>query len=249
MAAAGPARLPGPGGWRGYGDLVLHPVGPLPPSVYWRRRVLVSAAVVVALLLGWMALSGGGDSPPKTTAAVGSPPAESGTPTSLAATPPAGDRAGAGGGGAEPADQAAAASPTPVRSAPPPQPCSDSALQLRVLPERPAYPVGEEPVLDLVVRNVSAVACVRDLGAAHQEVLLYDGRNRRLWSSNDCYPGGTKDPQVLGPGDSASFSVTWSGLSSRPKCAGERERVGAGSYLLLGRLGTLVSKRSPIRLT
>jgi hypothetical protein len=248
VAAAGPARLPGPGGWRGYGDPVLHPVGPLPPSVYWRRRMLVSATVVVALLLGWMALSGGGDSPPETTAAVGSPPPESGTPTSLAATPPAGDRAGAGGGGAEPADQAAAPSPTPVRSAPP-QPCSDSALQLRVLPERPAYRVGEEPVLDLVVRNVSTVACVRDLGAAHQEVLLYDGRNRRLWSSNDCYPGGTKDPQVLGPGDSASFSVTWSGLSSRPKCAGERVRVGAGSYLLLGRLGTLVSKRSPIRLT
>ena len=109
--------------------------------------------------------------------------------------------------------------------------------------------MGQQPVLDLVVRNVSAVACVRDLGAAHQEVLLYDVHNRRLWSSNDCYPGGTKDPQVLGPGDSASFSVTWSGLSSRPKCAGERARVAAGGYTLLGRLGTLTSKRSPIRLT
>ena len=128
-------------------------------------------------------------------------------------------------------------------------PCADRALQLRILPERPSYQVGQQPVLDLVVRNVSTVACVRDLGAADQEVLLYDGSNRRLWSSNDCYPGGSKDPQVLGPGDSASFSVTWSGLSSRPKCAGERVRVGAGGYTLLGRLGTLVSKRSPIRLT
>jgi hypothetical protein len=229
---------------------VLHPVGPLPASVYWRRRMLVSATVVFVLLLGWMALSGGGDSPRDTAAAVGSSTPSGGTPTSLAATPPAGDRGGAG-GGAGPAETAAAPDPTPARSSapPPPQPCTDSALQLRVLPERPAYRVGEEPVLDLVVRNVSTVACVRDLGAAHQEVLLYDGRNRRLWSSNDCYPGGTKDPQVLGPGDSASFSVTWSGLSSRPKCAGDRVRVAAGSYTLLGRLGTLVSRRSPIRLT
>jgi hypothetical protein len=228
---------------------VLHPVGPLPASVYWRRRMLVSATVVVVLLLAWTALSGGGDSPRDTAAAVGSPTPSGGTPTSLAATPPAGDRGGAGGGaGAGPAETAAAPSPTPGTAPPPSQPCSDSALQLRVLPERPAYRVGEEPVLDLVVRNVSTVACVRDLGAAHQEVLLYDGRNRRLWSSNDCYPGGTKDPQVLGPGDSASFSVTWSGLSSQPRCAGERTRVGAGSYALVGRLGSLISRRSPLAL-
>jgi hypothetical protein len=114
-----------------------------------------------------------------------------------------------------------------------------------VLPERPAYQVGDTPVLDLVVRNVSTVACVRDLGPAQQEVVLYAGA-RRLWSSNDCYPGGTRDVQVLQPGDSASFSVTWSGLSSRPRCAGDRTRVTAGGYALVGRLGTLVSKRAPL---
>jgi len=230
---------------------VLHPVGPLPASVYWRRRAAALAAVVAALLAGWFAL-GGGDSSPKTAAAVGSPTPSGGLPSSLAATPPAGDRGGSGdtgGSAGEPATSITAAGTTSAPPPGPPQPCADGALQLRVLPERPAYEVSQQPVIDLVVRNVSAVACVRDLGAAYQEVLLYDGLNRRLWSSNDCYPGGTKDPQVLGPGDSASFSVTWSGLSSRPRCAGERVRVGPGSYSLLGRLGTLVSKRAPIRLT
>jgi hypothetical protein len=228
---------------------VLHPVGPLPASVYWRRRAVAFAAVVVVLLVGRAVLPGGDDGPRNTAAAVGSPTPDAGTPSSLAATPPAGDRGGSGGGGPA-ATTTAASSPTPASTPPPPpQPCPDQALQLRVVPERPAYPVGEQPVLDLVVRNISAVACMRDLGAAYQEVLLYDGHNRRLWSSNDCYPGGSKDPQVLGPGDSASFSVTWSGLSSRPKCAGERVRVPAGGYALVGRLGTLVSARSPIRLT
>ena len=233
---------------------MLHPVGPLPASVYWRRRASAFAAMLLLLVVGWAALPDGGSDRPDTAAAVSSPTPEGGaTPSSLAATPPGG---GGGSGGGRPVDPATATptpGPTPASSPParpaPPKPCPDSALQLRVLPERPAYRVGEQPVLDLVVRNVSTAACVRDLGAAHQEVLLYDGSNRRLWSSNDCYPGGTRDPQVLGPGDSASFSVTWSGLSSRPKCAGERVRVGPGGYMLVGRLGTLVSKRSPIRLT
>jgi hypothetical protein len=215
---------------------------------------------VVVLLLGWMALPDGRSDQRDTAGAAGSPTPEGGTPSSLAATPPAGDGGGSGnaggtgGGPAGPATATPTPSATPASSASPappapPGPCSDKALQLRILPERPSYRVGQQPVLDLVVRNVSTVACVRDLGAAHQEVLLYDGNNRRLWSSNDCYPGGTRDPQVLGPGDSASFSVTWSGLSSRPKCAGERARIGPGSYTLLGRLGTLVSERSAIRLT
>jgi hypothetical protein len=238
---------------------VLHPVGPLPASVYWRRRVVAAATLLVVLVLGWMALPDRDDSPRDTAAAAGSPSPGGGTASSLAATPPAGDRGGAGSGGSGgsgsasggPASPAVAVNPQPASSAAPapPAPCPDTALQLRVLPERPSYEVGEQPVLDLVVRNVSTVACVRDLGAAHQEVLLYDGHNRRLWSSNDCYPGGTRDPQVLGAGDSASFSVTWSGLSSRPKCAGERVRVGPGRYTLVGRLGTLLSQRAPIRLT
>ncbi len=230
---------------------MLHPVGPLPAPVYWRRRALAFAVVLVVLLVGWAVLPDGGSDRPDTAAAVGSPTPEGGTASSLAATPPAGDRGGSGGVGSTGGPATATPSPAPASSPPPapPKPCSDKALQLRILPERPAYEVGQQPVLDLVVRNVSTVACVRDLGAAHQEVLLYDVRNRRLWSSNDCYPGGTRDPQVLGPGDSASFSVTWSGLSSRPECAGERVRVGPGGYTLLGRLGTLTSKRSPIRLT
>lgn len=232
---------------------MLHPVGPLPASIYWRRRALAFTVVVVVLLLGWVALPrGGGDGGPGDAAgAVGSPAPEGGSPTSLAATPPPGDpgRPGDGSPGSSTgADPDPGPVPAPSTAPPAPKPCTDKALVLRVLPERPSYRTGDTPELDLVVRNVSALPCVRDLGAAQQEVLLYAG-NRRLWSSNDCYPGGTRDPQVLGPGDSASFSVTWSGLSSRPKCAGERVRVAAGSYTVLGRLGTLISRRAPLRMT
>jgi hypothetical protein len=97
------------------------------------------------------------------------------------------------------------------------------------------------------VRNVAKLACTRDLGAALQEVLLYHG-STRLWSSNDCYPEGERDLELMRPGVLHTFSVIWSGLGSRPKCAGARTRVGAGSYALVARLGPLVSPRAPLAL-
>jgi hypothetical protein len=78
-------------------------------------------------------------------------------------------------------------------------------------------------------------------------VLLYHGTTR-LWSSNDCYPEGERDLELMRPGVLHTFSVTWSGLSSHPACAGTRTRVGAGSYALVGRLGSLTSPRAPLTL-
>ncbi|HZB51789.1 MAG TPA: hypothetical protein VE547_22050 [Mycobacteriales bacterium] len=245
---------------------MLEPVGPLPASVYWRRRALALVAVLMAVLLLWAVWPGGGDGGERREASAVSPTDDpSGTPGALAATPPANDPGRAGGSGTSgtsagtgggtgsavaggPSTQTQPrATPTTPRAAPPTAPCADRSLQLRVVPERPTYRVGTMPVIDLVVRNVSEAACHRDLGPAQQEVLLFDGP-RRLWSSNDCYPGGTRDVQVLQPGDSASFSVTWSGLSSQPRCAGVRTRLPAGDYQLLARLGTLTSSRAPLGL-
>jgi hypothetical protein len=238
---------------------VLHPVGPLPASVYWRRRALAFAGVVVLLLLFWAILPGGGGEQPRDTAAAAgspSPTQPQAAPTSvgpggLTESPPTGDagRAGDGDGSAVAATTTAApATTTPMPTPPPaPKPCSDAALRLTVSPAQPAYLVGQAPVLRLQVRNVSTLSCVRDLGAALQEVLLYRG-TQRLWSSNDCYPEGLRDQELMRPGVVHTFSVTWSGLSSQPRCAGTRARVGAGSYTLLGRLGTLLSPRAPMTL-
>jgi hypothetical protein len=229
---------------------VLHPVGPLPASVYWRRRAVVFAGLVAVLLLSWAILPGGGDQQPRdSVAAVGSPSptepsaaATSADPGGLTASP-ATDDPGRAGDGAAPSAATPAPTPKPV----PPKPCADATLRLTVSPAQPTYAVGQEPVLRLQVRNVGTVACTRDLGAALQEVLLYNG-TLRLWSSNDCYPEGERDQELMRPGVAHSFSVTWSGLASRPKCFGTRTRVGAGSYQLIGRLGSLVSPRAPLAL-
>jgi hypothetical protein len=241
---------------------VLHPVGPLPASVYWRRRAVAFAAVVGVLLLFWAILPGGGDGGGDRAAAVGSPtpsaPAggQSGLdpsvdPSGLTASPAtndpgraADDGPAAGGSATAPAatSRPPAAPPTPA-----PKACTDGQLRLAVSPAQPAYLVGQAPVLRLQVRNVATVACTRDLGAALQEVLLYHGTSR-LWSSNDCYPEGSRDLELMRPGVLHTFSVTWSGLGSHPKCAGTRTRVGAGAYALVGRLGSLTSPRAPLTL-
>jgi hypothetical protein len=237
---------------------VLHPVGPLPASVYWRRRALAFAGVVVLLLLFWAILPGGGGAQSRDAAgAAGSPsptqpraaPTSIG-PSGLTESPATGDPGrAADGDGAATAITTTAVAPTAStpKPTPPPTPCTDAALRLTVSPAQPVYLVGQAPVLRLQVRNVSTTSCVRDLGAALQEVLLYRG-SQRLWSSNDCYPEGLRDQELMRPGVVHTFSVTWSGLSSQPKCAGTRTRVGAGSYTVLGRLGTLVSPRAPMTL-
>lgn len=245
---------------------VLHPVGPLPASIYWRRRLVALAAVLAALLTLWL-LSGpggpggsGGRVPagaagPATTGSTTSP-APSGSTTApasatLAATPPAGDPGASGGGsssdppgGDGSGGAVGSADPTPTEAVVPP-PCPDRALRVTVAPARPAYPVGALPVIALVVQNLSRATCTRDLAASQQEVLLYSGRTR-LWSSNDCYPSGDRDVQALAPGERDRFGVTWSGLSSRPHCAGARTRVGPGRYTLVGRIGVLRSQSAPL---
>jgi hypothetical protein len=234
---------------------VLHPVGPLPASVYWRRRAVALAAVLVVGVLFTMLLSGGGaGGDPRLTSAAGSSPGPSGSATSspgtITATPPSvdpgrpddGNTNGDGSAAPGQGDQSGSGATRTAAVAPPRQ-CDNHAVMVTIAPRQPVYRVGEKPVLRLAVRNVSKYACVRDLGAAQQEVLLYSG-GTRLWSSNDCYPGGSRDVRTLQPGEQATFSVVWSGLSSRPHCVGVRTRVPAGQYALVGRLASKFSSRA-----
>ncbi|MFD8481258.1 hypothetical protein [Kitasatospora sp. NPDC059673] len=86
------------------------PVGPLPASIYWRRRVVVLAVLAVVLLLvGWLAFGTGGDGEKqkKASEATGAQPApaQSITPGaspsgSAITTRPGGNGGGSGGGAA-----------------------------------------------------------------------------------------------------------------------------------------------------
>jgi hypothetical protein len=223
----------------------LHPVGPLPTAVYWRRRLLALVGTLGVLGGGgWLGVAVATGEPAQSdTVAAGAPvptPALEQVVPSLAAvqvpTP--------------------APTTTPVPSAPVPEPgpvaggpCSDDMIVVEVRPESASAPAGAKPTFDLVVTNISPVACVRVLDKGVQEIVLLDGAGTRVWGSNDCFPEANSDQRTLQPGEAAVFPVLWSGLSSAPGCTAARVTPGAGDYVLRGRLDAKASADAPFSLT
>ncbi|RFU22193.1 MucR family transcriptional regulator [Geodermatophilus marinus] len=225
---------------------MLHPVGPLPTGVYWRRRLLV-LTLPVALLGGggWLTVAAAtGDDEgtrtveaAETAAAPSAPPAlERVVPSLTGVQPPT-----------EPSVPALAPAPEPA--APQPGgPCSDEMIGLEVRGPGSA-PSGERATFELVVTNASAVPCVRPLDKGLQEIVLLDGAGNRVWGSNDCLPEAGEDTRTLAPGESAAFPLVWGGLSSEPGCGAERLPLPPGDYALRGRLDTATSPDTPFTVT
>lgn len=218
---------------------------------------MVVAGVVAVVFLVRTLFFGGEDKPdkarraaqatPSTTSSHGTSPSEgSGRPLATL-TPSPGS-----GGPPAPADDDNPASGngrtdgSPADVLPASSTCADSALLVAVSTDQPTYHVGDQPVIRLTITNTSTAACRRDVGAAEQEVVI-SVDNDRIWSSDDCSPGGEPDERVIAAGETLHFAVTWPGLSSQPGCAGKHEVAGPGTYTLVGRLGALHSE--PARLT
>ncbi|MBN1091439.1 MucR family transcriptional regulator [Blastococcus sp. TML/M2B] len=228
---------------------MLHPVGPLPARVYWRRRLVVLGALLAVLGAGtWggIALLTGGSAGPRGITPEAAEPAP--TPAlervvpSLGAvrTPAAPEPETA----VPPPEETVAAAPQPEAGGP----CGDDALAVEVRSPGSAA-VGSKPLFELVVVNTSAVPCVRDLDKALQELILVDGTGQRVWGSNDCFPESGTDVRTLAPGEPVVFPVRWGGLTSAPDCAGERTPPPAGSYAVRGRLDTVGSPDATLTLT
>lgn len=221
---------------------MLEPNGPLPPEIYWRRRVFAIGVLLVALVLViWLvvAVSRGGDSPGDTQAAATSS-TETNKPAGQASTKK------------EPATESStqSGSGTPSSGAPVAAgQCSDQSLAVKVTVAQPTYRVGEQPVFGIVITNISADPCTRDMGSGLQQVSVHtlDGQ-RRLWASTDCYPDGEPDVRTLQPGEQAAFTVTWTGATSQPECAGERVQVPAGAYTVVAQLGAIRSAPEPFNI-
>lgn len=193
------------------------PVGPEPASTYWLRRALVAAAVLVLLALLVPLIIGGGDDPD--TLAAGPTPAPSAevTPSPTPSVDPSASP------GASPSPSAAAA-------------CAPTALEVEPTAEQDGYAVGASPRLSLSITNTGTTPCTRDLGQAQVELTVTSGRDR-IWSSDDCAPGGDPDVVSLEPGEPVVQSVTWDGRRSLPGCAGDKAQAQPGTYRVSGRVG------------
>lgn len=207
--------------------MALHwrPVGPEPASTYWQRRAVVATALVLVLAVGSSLLTGGDDEPDQL--------AQAPRPTPSAVPSPAPS-----------ANASPSASPSPSAAV---AICQPEALKIEAVTDADSYAVGASPRLTLLVTNTGAAPCTRDLGQAAVELVVFSGRDR-IWSSDDCAPGGPKDVTTLAPGKPVSQRVTWNGRRSRPGCEGDKEQAEAGTYRVQGRVGQLREQGAVFRL-
>lgn len=214
--------------------MVLHwrPVGPEPAPTYWQRRAVVVVALLLLVLFLRAVLTGsGGDQ--TVTAARPSPTAG---PSAAAPEPTAGPTA----------DPTASVSPTASPGAA--AACADAALEVTAAAERDSYPVGARPLLVLTVTNTGSVPCSRDLGQGAVELLVVSGADR-IWSSDDCAPGGPVKQVVLAPDKPSVTRLTWAGRRSLPGCEGAKAQAVAGTYRVNARVGELGLDGSAFRFT
>lgn len=202
------------------------PVGPQPPSVYWRRRLLVLLgliAVIVVIILIVVRPGSSPDAKPSNTPkpSSSSTPDPSATPTFTSA---------AGG-----------------------EACNPAQVALTAVTDSNSYDAGVNPQISMTITNAGSAPCTFDVGTASQEYIITSGTDR-IWSSKDCQTSPASTPQVLQPGVPLSTTpFAWDRTrSSTDTCDGSRPAAVSGpdgpTYRLQVKLGTVESETVSFRL-
>jgi hypothetical protein len=207
--------------------MALSPVGPLPASTYWRRRLVLLVAFVAVVLLARMPFGGGSD-------AKGSLSAPSPNPSPSSSAP-------------SPIPSAAAVAPVAAASPAAPAACGDAALQVTVVADATSYAKGAAPRFTLSVVNTGTVACRRGLGPDAVELRVFSGEDR-IWSSDDCSKGTGQGVLELPPNDPRQLTVQWPGKRTKPGCV-TGDTAAPGTYRVSARVGAIVRQGSVFRIT
>lgn len=198
---------------------IKHPVGPQPPSVYWRRRLLLALgllAVIIVIVLIVVRPGAGGTDPSATD--------DPGSSTSD--------------------DPDAGASDEPAEEADPGGPCDPGVITLEAVTDLDSYPAGQQPQVSMTITNVGSVECTIDADPALQEYVITSGADR-IWSSKDCAqltaaPAETlllpNTPQTTAPGP-------WPLVRSAEGCPADQPAAigGGATYRLTVSLGEVES--------
>jgi hypothetical protein len=209
---------------------IRNPVGPQPPSVYWRRRLvallaLVAVIVVIVLIVSAIANSNNKATPGPTNTNSSKPsdqpnPNPSGTPSFPAS------------GGTD---------------------CAAGQVQITAVTDSNSYKSGVKPMISMKVKNAGTAPCTFDVGTAAQEYIITSGTDR-IWSSKDCQKNPEANAQVLQPGVELSTDpIPWDRTrSSTTTCNTSRPVVVANksgpTYKLQVKLGTVESEPVAFRL-
>jgi hypothetical protein len=202
-----------------------NPVGPQPPSVYWRRRLLLLLGLIAVIVIIVLIIVRPGSTPD-------AKPTDSPKPSSTSAGP----------------------SPTPTfSSAAGGEACNPAQVSLTAVTDSNSYNAGVNPQISMTILNAGSAPCTFDVGTGAQEYIITSGTDR-IWSSKDCQTGQTSTPQVLQPGVPLSTTpFAWDRTrSSTDTCTGSRPAAVAGpdgpTYRLQVKLGSIESETVAFRL-
>ncbi|MBX3195367.1 MAG: hypothetical protein KF727_09770 [Microbacteriaceae bacterium] len=205
------------------------PVGPLPPSVYWRRRILVLLGIAAVVVVIVLLVVGRGDGAPD-AGSTGSPaPTDTTGPTDTPNPDPTFTSAAGG------------------------EECNPAQIRLVAVTDSNSYASGKKPMISMTITNAGSAPCTFDVGTAAQEYLITSGSDR-IWSSKDCQTEPQSSPQVLEPGVELSTTpFAWDRTrSSTTTCDGSRPAAVAGpdgpTYRLQVKLGSVESEQTAFRL-
>lgn len=220
---------------------MFHPVGSQPPSVYWRRRLLAVGVLVIVIVLLAVTVSA------LTSSSSGSPsagpsarPAADSSSSRPAPRSTASSHASSAGRPTTSPTGHASTSSSPTTSASgtaslPVEACRSSDLKVAAVVEQQTYHVGQDPMVGLQVTNVGPAPCAQNLADKEIVLKVYNGVSR-VWGSHDCEVQPKPKVRTLAVGAPVLASVSWSGETSQPRCAGTRQHVGAGTYTLYASL-------------
>ena len=206
---------------------IRNPVGPQPPSVYWRRRLVLLLGLIAVIIVIVLIIVRPGGTPASTP---------SDTPSNTTA----------------PVDPSGTPSPS-ITSAEGGTACNPSQVTVVAVTDSNSYASGVKPMISMKITNAGTAPCTFDVGTGAQEYIITSGADR-IWSSKDCQQSPTSTPQVLQPGvELTTTPFAWDRTrSSTTTCNATRPAAVANStgptYKLQVKLGSVESENVAFRL-
>ena len=195
--------------------------GPLPPRVYWRRRLFAVGLVATLVFVVVSAVRGGGEPPddgPVATQAAAEP---SSAPTTGPEQEGRQPRPGQRERGARPSTP-----PEPVL-AEPEGACLDSDVLITPVVEEAV--AGRDVTVTLQLRTAEAAACTWRVGAQHVTMKITSGSDQ-IWTSLQCPQAIPRHEVVVRQAVTTFVDVVWNARRSDDGCPQQTDWALPGTY-------------------
>jgi hypothetical protein len=198
---------------------LTRPRGPLPPRVYWTRRLVLLAVV---FLLSWLvvrAVGGGGSE---------APPSGSEEPVAATASDDGGRASNSSGRKSRDKDRRARIRTVAETFEHPRENCDLTRVSVTPAVADPAY-AGEPAVIALRISTSGSTPCSLSIDADHLLLSITSGHDT-VWDSTHCEDAIPTRDLALQPRWSALVDVTWSGRYSGHRCPSDGTPAEPGTY-------------------